>query len=164
MLFGPQAVNVQPEWDLPESSWAQMRPLLERLLAAPRAPRARRRVPAAPGVYLFSDGERYRYVGQTRDLRRRLGQHTRPSGTHNSATLAFLIAVEEATLSGLDVQRSRAKLQADPVFAEHFGRAKETVASWDVQYIELNEPNVRTLFEVYVHQALRTDLNSFQTH
>lgn len=155
---------VEPSHPAAEAVWSEMRPLLDRLLAQPRAPRASRTVPAVPGIYLFSDGERYRYVGQTRNLRTRLGQHTRPSGTHFSATLAFLMAVEEATLAGLDVKQARAVLQVNPSFEPLFARAKATVAGWDVQYVQVNDPNVRTVFEVYAHLALGTDLNSFETH
>lgn len=155
---------VEPSHAATDALWAEMRPLLQRLLAEPRAPRSSRTVPAVPGVYLFSDGARYRYVGQTRNLRERLGQHTRPSGTHFSATLAFLMAVEQATLAGLDVRQARSALQVDPAFVPLFTEAKATVASWDVQYVQVDDPNVRTVFEVYAHLALGTDLNSFETH
>lgn len=158
-------MNIAPAWQASDDIWAAMRPLLERLLAAPRSPRARGNVPALPGIYLFSDGERYRYVGQTRNLRSRLGQHTRPSGTHYTATLAFLMAVEQAAAHGVPiVGRARAALQVDPGFAAHFTRAKSDVASWDVQFIEVSDPLIRTVFEVYVHVTLGTDLNSFETH
>ncbi len=158
-------MNLVPAWQEADDIWAAMRPLLERLLAAPRAPRARGNVPAAPGIYLFSDGERYRYVGQTRNLRARLGQHTRPSGTHYTATLAFLMAVEQAAADGVPIDgRARAVLQTDPAFAAHFTRTKADVASWDVQFIEVKDPLLRTVFEVYVHVTLATDLNSFETH
>lgn len=142
-----------------------MRPLLGRLLAAPRSPRAPGKVPAVPGIYLFSEGDHHRYVGQTRNLSARLGQHTRPSGTHYSATLAFLLAVERARGLGLPVEGlSRAQLQKDSAFAIQFAAAKSEVASWDVQFIEVDDPLVRTIFEVYAHVALATDLNSFETH
>jgi hypothetical protein len=160
----PDDVGAEPRWQETEALWSQMRSLLERLLAAPRSVRMRGGVPPAPGIYLFSDGDEYRYVGQTRNLRTRLGQHTRPSGTHNSATLAFLIAKEDAAERGVDVRLYRAALQADPDFAECFTRAKAQVASWDVQFIQVDDPNVRTVFEVYVHLALETDLNDFETH
>lgn len=134
-------MNIAPNWQAADEIWASMRPLLVQLLEAPRSPRARGNVPALPGIYLFSDGERYRYVGQTRNLRARLGQHTRPSGTHYTATLAFLMAVEHAAAHGVATDgRARAMLQADPVFAAHFTRAKTDVASWDVQFIEVRDP------------------------
>lgn len=158
-------MNQQPAYQAADDIWASMRPLLDRLLAAPRSPRAPGKVPAVPGIYLFSDGERYRYVGQTRNLRARLGQHTRPSGTHYSATLAFLLATERAKEFGVTLTgRQRSELQLAADFAPHFSDCKAEVASWDVQFIELTDPLVRTIFEVYVHVALATDLNSFETH
>lgn len=158
------ALTVTPAWGLTEQLWDSMRPLLERLLAAPWAPRASGIIPAVPGIYLFSEGGRYRYVGQTRNLRTRLGQHTRPSGTHFSATLAFFMAKQSASSGGIDTARSRPTLQGDPDFVTHFTAAKAQVASWDVQYVEVHDPDVRTVFEVFVHVALGTDLNTFETH
>ena len=151
-------------WHLTEELWGKMRPLLDRLIETPPAPRANRAIAAKPGIYLFSDGERPRYVGQTRNLRERLAQHARPGGTHYSATLAFLMAIEDAASRGFDVKRRRADLQDNAEFAECFTRAKATVASWKVQLVEEADPNVRTVFEVYVHLALGTDLNRFETH
>lgn len=158
-------MNVEPVWQAADEIWSRMRSLLEELLSAPSAPRAPRVVPPAPGIYLFSDGSRYRYVGQTRNLRARLGQHTRPNGTHYTATLAFLMAVERAEADELTIEgQRRAARQDDPAFVVHFDLAKAEVASWNVQYIEVESPLVRTLFEVYVHLTLNTDLNSFETH
>ena len=155
----------EPAYQLADDIWASMRPLLDSLLAAPRSPFVPGNVPAVAGIYLFHDGERYRYVGQTRNLRARLGQHTRPSGTHYSATLAFFLAGERSKQGGVPTKgRRRLELQRDPGFATHFTRAKADVALWDVQFIELADPLVRTIFEVYVHVALATDLNSFETH
>ena len=155
----------EPAYQVADDIWASMRPLLDRLLAAPRSPRAVAKVPPVPGIYLFSDGQRYRYVGQTRNLRARLGQHTRPSGTHYSATLAFLMAVERSKEAGVPTAgRRRLELQNDLGFAAHFASAKAEVASWDVQFIAVDNPLERTIFEVYVHAVLKTDLNSFETH
>ena len=62
-------MNVEPSWQYGERIWSKMRPLLDELLAAPRSPRVAGKVPAVPGIYLFSDGACHRYVGQTRNLR-----------------------------------------------------------------------------------------------
>lgn len=158
-------MDLAPAWKDGDELMAQMRPLLEVLLAAPRVPRAQAVLPRAPGIYLFSDGVEYRYVGQTRNLRARLAQHASPSGTHYSATLAFLMAVQEAKEQGMGITGyTRAMLQGVREFAERFTRAKATVASWNVQVIEVPNPLVRTIFEVYVHATLKTDMNSFETH
>ena len=119
-----------PDWQAADRIGTSMRPLLEQLLVAPRAIRARSSIPAKPGLYLFSEGPKYRYVGQTRNLRTRLGQHTRPSGTHYSATLAFLMGVERANTGGLATAGiARAALQSHPEFSVHFTQAKADVAS-----------------------------------
>ena len=156
-------MNVEPSWQDGERIWSKMRPLLNELLAAPRSPRVAGKVPAVPGIYLFSH-EGYRYVGQTRNLRNRLAQHTRPSGTHNSATLAFSMAVERSKECIVTEGRTREELQADPQFVPYFSQAKADVASWDVQFIRVCDTLVRTVFEVHVHAVLGTDLNSFETH
>jgi hypothetical protein len=75
------------------------------------------------------------------------------------------LAVERAAERGVPIEsRPRAELQNDPDFAAHFTHTKAEVASWNVQFIEVDDPLVRTIFEVYVHVALATDLNSFETH
>jgi hypothetical protein len=158
-------MNAEPAYQAADDIWSSMRPLLDQLLAAPRATRALSKVPAVPGIYLFSDGERFRYVGQTRNLRNRLAQHTRPSGTHFSATLAFLMGHQRAQAAGVPLKgRQRAELQSAPDFVPHFSGAKADLAGWDVQFIELSDPLIRTIFEVYVHVTLATDMNSFETH
>ena len=59
-------MNGEPSLQYGERIWSRMRPLLDELLAAPRSPRVAGKVPAVPGIYLFSH-EGYRYVGQTRN-------------------------------------------------------------------------------------------------
>jgi hypothetical protein len=145
--------------------WREMPSLLDRLLAAPQATRANHPpVPKRPGIYLFSEDGRYRYVGQTRNLRDRLGQHTRPSGDRYNATLAFRLAIEEAGETGIDTSGTRSGLERSPAFIPIFAEVKSRVANWPVQFIEVDDPIVRTLLEVYVHVSLGTDLNTFETH
>ena len=73
----------------------RLAPLLGDLLAAPAARRRAQIVPPLPGLYLFGDDSNPIYVGQTRNLRRRLADHCRPSSDHFKASLAFLIARDE---------------------------------------------------------------------
>ncbi|NKC05296.1 GIY-YIG nuclease family protein [Ochrobactrum haematophilum] len=44
------------------------------------------------GIYMFSEDGNSLYVGRTRDVRKRYGQHTRRSSGHNSAPFAFKLA------------------------------------------------------------------------
>ena len=46
------------------------------------------------GVYLFSEHGRHLYVGRTRNVRSRYGQHTRHGTGHNNAPFAFKLARE----------------------------------------------------------------------
>ena len=142
---------------------------LYRLLMAPAAPRkGHGPVPKVPGVYLFSANGEALYVGQTRNLRRRLADHTRPSSGHESASLAFRLAERWAKEARLEVVGSRAKRVEVPAFRALFDRAKAQVSEWDVQFVEIEDEIVRTLFEVYAALALDTvsdeGFNSFETH
>jgi hypothetical protein len=144
---------------------AGMERLLVEFLAAPVAKRAEHRsIPKVPGVYLFSDKKPV-YVGQTRNLRTRLRNHTGAQATENQASFAFLIGKQEAGTAGIDLNRTRKILEADPDFSNHFRKAKARVASMNVRWIKLDDPIERTLFEMYVALALDTVVfNSFETH
>jgi predicted GIY-YIG superfamily endonuclease len=145
---------------------ARLDDLLRRLLEAPAAPMADHLVvPVSPGIYLFSKDDEALYVGQTRNLRTRLRNHTSPLSRENQASFAFLVAKAEADKAGVDLKRTRKILEADKAFAEHFIEAKMNVAAMDVRFIELEGEIERTLFEVYASLALDTLLyNSFETH
>ncbi|HEX8102142.1 MAG TPA: hypothetical protein VF533_06000 [Solirubrobacteraceae bacterium] len=122
-------------------------------------------VPDAPGIYLFRDGDRPICVGQSRRLRTRLKQHTGAKRGHNQASFAFSLAKRKAAGANVDIGRFRAALETDPKFVPHFDAARARVASTDVQFIEVPDPIVRTLFEVYASLTLDTvEFNSFETH
>jgi hypothetical protein len=60
---------------------------------------------------------------------------------------------------------SRITIEADTEFATYFRLAREEIAKMDVQYIQLDDPIERTLFEIYAALTLATDeFNSFETH
>ena len=134
----------------------QMAPLLAALKDAPRHQVAPLAVPNTPGIYLFRDGERPTYVGQSRTLRTRLKQHAGATRGHNQASFAFNVAKREAATAGVDVRRFGAALEADEDFVPHFNAARASVAALDVEFIEVPDPIVRTLFEVYAALVLDT--------
>jgi hypothetical protein len=143
----------------------QLPPLLSALITAP-AYRVvdHPSIPAVPGIYLFSD-QRPVYVGQSRNLRSRLQQHTRKRNRENQASLAFSIAKREAANDGVNIKRGRAVLERDPEFQAHFDNAKARVGNMTVQFVVLADPVERTLFEVYAALALNTaEFNSWETH
>ena len=140
--------------------------LLDALWNAPSYPRLKHpAVPRTAGLYVFVENGRPMYVGQTRNLGRRLGEHCRAASRENQASFAFNLARESAKLAGVAMVGYRKALAADPAFAEHFKAAKVRVATMEVRFIELDNPELRTVFEVYGSLALGTEAyNSFETH
>jgi hypothetical protein len=140
--------------------------LLTRLTAADGKPVADHAgIPEKPGVYFFSEGVNPVYVGQSRNLRQRLRQHTAPSARENQAALAWQIALKAAREDGHPVAGTRKDLEADESFAEHFREAKKRVRQMDSRFIEIDDPVTRTVFEVYAARALDTgEFNSWETH
>lgn len=121
--------------------------------------------PATPGVYLLSEGPTPLYVGNTRNLRQRLRQHTGARSRENQAAFAWRLALKDAQAEGGIITGTRKELESDPEFAEIFRRARERVAEMDVRFVEIDDPITRTVFEVYAAQALGTaEFNSFETH
>jgi hypothetical protein len=121
-------------------------------------------VPERAGIYLFAEDGIPRYVGQTRNLRRQLTQHGAAFARQNQATFAFNLARAEAQADRrIPLSRSREELAADPRFAVLFRRARERVAGMSIRFVEVDDPELRTVFEVYATVMLGTD-NSFETH
>ncbi len=145
----------------------QLPDLLDGLLAAPPYWRGESpAVPAVAGVYLFTEDGVHRYVGRTRNGNRRLGEHTRPSSKENSAPFAFNIAKADARTAGTDVAGSRKQVAALPGFAPYFTAAKQRVRAMDFRVVEVVDPALSTIFEVYAAIALGTEgeFNLFETH
>lgn len=140
--------------------------LLAQLWAAPALPRSRHlRIPACPGIYLFTENGKPMYVGQTRKLSQRLGYHTRPGAPQEQASFAFLLAKAEAKRHGITAVGTRRQVAEHPEVLPLFEMAKKRVAAMDVRFIEIPDPHVRTVFEVYAALALGTgEFNSFETH
>jgi hypothetical protein len=64
-----------------------------------------------------------------------------------------------------NIHLTRRALEADPTFAQLFREARARVARMQVRYVEINDPELRTIFEVYAAVALGTaEHNSFETH
>ena len=175
-----------PADDLREAALARfdalrdrLAPELEKLLDCPAHTRIKIKgvphiaVPQQPGVYLFTEDSKHRYVGRSKNLNMRLGHHTQPRSGENSAPFAFNIARRAALEAGFAVAgRSRESLGADGVFVEkYFAPAKERVRAMEFRFVTFNpdEPDAdafSTIFEVYAAMVLGTDgdFNLFHTH
>ena len=119
------------------------------------------------GVYLFSEGERHLYVGRSRNIRKRYGQHQMPSSTYNSAPFAFHLARKttrqiEATYNS--DSGNRKALMEDEDFKKAFEDAKERIRKMDFRYVEETDPTRQALLEIYCAVVLDTPYNNFKTH
>ena len=143
----------------------QLPELLERLSKSPLRPWDNLGSLPLKGVYVFHEGGKPIYVGRTDNMKRRLQQHGRPSSTHNSAPFAFNIAKSEAAGKGISTNMTRSELENDPRFDALFRRAKQRVSKMNVRVIDIDDPIMQSLFEVYASIALETrEYNYFDTH
>jgi hypothetical protein len=143
--------------------------LLQRLWEAPGAARLDHdpKAPRAAGVYLFvnyvEDEPEPWYVGQTRNIRDRLNNHCQPSSGHGKAHFAFNIARGDLETRGMDLRGTRKDVEEREVFRERFTEAKKQVDALEVRFACCEDPELRTVFEVFAAVRLGTRYNSFQT-
>jgi hypothetical protein len=130
-----------------------------------KAPAERGAIANLPGVYLLSDNGTPIYVGQSRTLRSRLANHSRPSSSCEQASFAFLLARLDAREAGTPLLGlSRRDTERHPSFAPLFTASKERVARMTIKAIEVDDAITRSLLEMYVTEALALKHNSFETH
>ncbi|NEJ17633.1 hypothetical protein GR211_32340 [Rhizobium leguminosarum] len=116
---------------------------------------------------MFSEGGNSLYVGRTRDVRKRYGQHTRRSSGHNSAPFAFKLARETTGFLKSDYrpgETSRAGLLLKPEFASAFADAIERIRRMEFRFVEEADPTRQCLLEVYVSVVCGSPYNDFDTH
>jgi len=139
--------------------------LFERLAKAPLRPWTNLGTLPNNGIYVFYEHEHPIYVGRTNRMKDRIKEHGRPSSTHNSAPFAFNLAKKAAIEKGINVNKRRVELEKDRAFSILFSEAKQRVSKMMVQVIEIDDPVIQTLFEVYVSITLKTtEYNDFDTH
>ncbi len=111
------------------------------------------------GCYVLIDGDKPIYVGISRKVIERLGQHVLET-THNSATLAYMIASARYPHS---MQRNTA--MADDQFIEHFNTAQNYLRQLSVAFVEIENPVELYVLEAYCSMELNTcKWNTFETH
>lgn len=59
---------------------------------------------------------------------------------------------------------SREALMRNPTFAAEFRAAKKRISRMSVRYVEENDQLRQAPLEIYVHVALQTRFNDFDTH
>jgi len=143
----------------------QLPSLLEQLLNSPLKPWGNLGSLPQKGIYVFFERGHPVYVGRTSRMGDRIKEHGRPSSTHNTAPFAFNLAKKAAKRKEIDLSKQRGELGKDPTFAKLFSEAKERVSRMSVRVIEIDDPIIQTLFEVYASIALKTTkYNDFDTH
>ncbi len=118
------------------------------------------------GVYLFTENGNHLYVGRTNNIRRRIQNHCRLSASHNQATFAFRVARSETNQhkASYRTEGSRKQLEADPTFGLAFTSAKERIRNMNLRFVEINDPILQALFEIYASVMLKTSFNDFENH
>jgi hypothetical protein len=70
-----------------------------------------------------------------------------------------------ASEQDVDLPGTREEVEALDVFREPFRRAKERVEAMEVRYVRCDDPELRTVFDVYAAERLGTKTyNTFETH
>lgn len=145
----------------------KMHALMKTLLEAPLLSRDNLDPIPLNGLYVFYENDKPIYVGISgrNRMKKRIMGHGRKSGGQNSATFAFNIAKKDAEKRGLNTKEKREILEKKPEFDELYALAKERVSKMKVRVVEINDPNLLALFEIYVALVLKTtEYNSFKTH
>lgn len=116
-----------------------------------------------PGIYAFFDDEQPVHVGRTRHLGRRLKQHTRLA--HNAASFAFKRARRTlAKAATYQPAGSRTALMRDADFVAEFRSHVERVKLMQVRFVEVEDPVLQYLLELYASIEWRLALDEFDTH
>jgi len=136
-------------------------PSLQNMDAIPLSALNSAQLPEA-GIYVLYEGSTPVYVGRTGKMKARLKQHGYKNSNHFSASFAFILAKKSALAKGVDCNRNRKELAADPGFG--FKEAKYAVSCMSFRYVAIIDPIEQTLFEVYAALELNTEHNSFDSH
>ena len=129
------------------------------------------------GIYVFYENCKPLYVGRSGKkggnpdrMRERIYEHCQKSSTHNSASFAFLLAVEKAKKQGIDCNSlTRDALQNEPRFKKIYDKEKKRVRAMGVRVVEVDDSIEQTIFEVYAALRLGTTVqqggyNDFDNH
>jgi len=117
------------------------------------------------GIYVFYEDNVPIYVGRTNRIRKRIKEHGQMCSGHNKAPFAFNLAKKEAIVLGIELTVTRDMLNQDTAFVVLFLNAKKRVSNMSLRVVEIHDPIVQTLFEVYASMELKTnEYNSFENH
>ena len=114
------------------------------------------------GIYVFFENDKPMYIGRTRNFLRRSKEHGNKNSGHNSAPFAFNLAKNNFAKNN---SLTRKELEGDPDFMKKFDCAKARVRNMSYRIVEVTNPIIQTIFEVYCVLELGTQkYNNFDTH
>jgi hypothetical protein len=118
-----------------------------------------------PGIYYFSEDGITLYVGRTKNMRQRYKNHCHPGSKGNDAPFAFKLArIETGRLKpSYKAEGSRKQLMEDELFKAAFDQSKARIRKMELRFIEIDDPIMQTLFEVYASLVLKSVHNDFAT-
>ena len=141
----------------------QMEPLLTRLRCCDPLTWDNLRSLPQQGVYVFYENDKPIYAGRSRRIRQRIREHGGESSRHESATFAFKLFREAlGEPEGHSSKYTRRQLQDQ--YPEEYASQRQRVRSMRIRAVEINDPLVQTVFEIYAIIALdTTHYNKFHT-
>ena len=141
----------------------QMEPLLSRLRCSYPQPWDDLRSLPQQGVYVFYENDEPIYTGRSRRMPQRIREHGGASSRHESATFAFKLFREAiGEPEGHASKYTRKELQDR--FPEEYSSQRQRVRSMRIRAVEIYDPLVQTVFEIYAVIALGTTrYNKFHT-
>ncbi len=118
-----------------------------------------------PVIYYFSEDGVTLYVGRTKDVRQRYKNHCHPGSKGNDAPFAFKLArIETGKVKpSYKAEGSRKQLMEDELFKAAFDQSKDRIRKMELRFIEIEDPIMQTLFEVYASLVLKSVHNDFAT-
>lgn len=118
-------------------------------------------------VYLFSNGAEPFYIGRTRNLAQRIGQHCNAGSQPNQSSIAFYLACKDLNIERKKYTKGQSWKQLLAMHSgldEAFGLWKCKMRAMCIRYVEESDPIAQALLEIYCSVALRTPYNDFDTH
>ena len=115
------------------------------------------------GVYVFYENDEPIYTGKPRRVRQRIREHGGENSRHESANFAFKLFREAiGEPEGHSSRFTRRQLRNQ--HPEEYARQRQRVRSMRIRAVEINDPLVQTIFEIYAVIALDTTrYNRFHT-
>ena len=142
---------------------------LEDLLAGPgfTASAKPRGLKGKCAVYLFSDGPVPFYVGRTKNLEQRIGNHCNEGSQPNQSSIAFKLACADLKIEREKYAKGQGWKDLMTTYsdlASAFSERKRQMGKMQIRYVEETDPVRQALLEIYCAAALNTPHNDFDTH